>query len=347
MKPFGASPVRNLIGGLCFVLAVMAIAIVAYMALGWSFGDALYMTVITVYTVGFDEVHPIDTMALRAVTIGLVVLGCTGMIFLTGALIQFFAFAQFQTLLGHRRMQGSIDSLNGHAIVCGFGRIGAMLAKDLHQARTPFVVLERSQDRFDDARERGYLCIHADATDEQALTIAGVGRARVLATVLPDDAANVFITLSARSLNAGLTILARGEAPSTERKLMQAGANAVVLPAHIGAERMAELILFPRGGAGASLREMEIQLRRAGMVLEMAVAAAGSAFAGLTVGEIERAAGSAFAVVGIERPQVPGVLSPQVGTPIAAGDIVLVMGRDGMALALAGFAPSEPPARVG
>jgi voltage-gated potassium channel Kch len=339
MGSFGASPLRNLVGGLCFVLLVMAGAIAAYMANGWSFSDALYMAVITVYTVGYDEVRAVDTPALRAITIALVVLGCTGMIFLTGVLVQFFAFAQFQTLLGHRRMQGSIEALKGHTIICGFGRIGAMLAQELHGAGTDFVVLERGHEKFEEARDRGYLCIHADATDEHTLITAGVDRAATLATVLPDDAANVFITLSARSLNAEITILARGEAPSTERKLLQAGASAVVLPAHIGAERIAELILYPKGGTGggSALKAMETNLRRTGLAVELAVAAKGSRFAGRTVGEIEHAAGGAFLIVGIERPHAPGVQPPQVETRVDAGDGVLVMGRAGLAQALEGF----------
>jgi voltage-gated potassium channel Kch len=339
MRTFGASPVRNLVGGLCFVLVVMAAATAAYMATGWSFGDALYMTIITVYTVGYDEVRAIDTPVLRAITIGLVVLGCTGMIFMTGALVQFFAFAQFQTLLGHRRMQSTIDALTGHSIICGFGRLGSMLALELHRARSPFVVVERGQEKFEEAQGRGYLCIHADATEEQSLVLAGVERAATLATVLPDDAVNVFITLSARSLNSAITILARGEAPSTERKLLQAGASAVVLPAHIGAERIAELILYPRGldGHGSALRAMELQLRRTGLAVELAVAAQGSDYAGRTVGEIEHSAGGAFLIVGIERPHTPGVQPPQAASRIEAGDGVLVLGRAGLAQALEGF----------
>src|SRR5947209_3848102 len=128
-----ASPVRNLAGGMLFVLTVMALAIGAYVLAGWSFGDALYMTVLTVFTVGY-------------------------------------------------------------------GRIGNMLARELHAARAAFVIVERSESRDAEAHASGYLCLCADATEEEALLRAGISRARALATVLPDDAANVFITLSARNL---------------------------------------------------------------------------------------------------------------------------------------------------
>lgn len=345
MKALWNSPARNLVAGLIFVAAVSAVAVVGYVANGWSVADAVYMTVLTIYSVGYDEVRPVDTPALRAVTIALIVLGCTGMIFLTGALFQFFTFNQLQQVLGLRRMQNQIDALRDHTIVCGYGRIGAMLARDLHAGAAPFVVLERTAARFEEARDSGYCAMLADATEERALIAAGVERARIVATVLPDDAANVFITLSARSLNAGLIIYARGEATSTERKLKQAGANAVVLPAHIGAERMAELILYPAaassGRGNAPLRSIEPQLRRAGLGLELAVVEAGSDYAGMTVAEIQHAAAGAFLVVGVERPGAAGDIAAEDGTRVSAGDGVLVMGRMGLASALRGFAAGK------
>jgi voltage-gated potassium channel len=245
MKALLASPWRNLVFGALYMLVVMAISMACYVEQGWSLGDALYMVVLTIYTVGYGEVRPLDTPTLRAITIGQIVFGCTGMIFLTGALVQFFTLSQLQQLFGIKRMKSQIGELEGHVIICGFGRIGVMLAQELKVGRVPFVILERSSIRFEQARDLGHLTLQGDATDETSLQAAGIARARVLATVLPDDAANVFITLSARSLNPQMQIIARGEAPSTENKLIYAGANRVVLPTHIGAERIAEIILFP------------------------------------------------------------------------------------------------------
>jgi Trk K+ transport system NAD-binding subunit len=340
MNRFLTSPLRNLLGGVAFVLAVCGLAIAGYVHAGWSFGDALYMVVITVFTVGYDEVHAVDTPDLRAITMGLIVCGCTGMIFLTGALVQFITFTQFQQVFGLKRMKNQIDQLRDHVIICGFGRIGAMVARELTAGRTRFVVLERGETRFAEARERGYLCLQGDATEESVLHQAGVTRARVLATVLPDDAANVFITLSARSLNRSLLIIARGEAPSTESKLLQAGANEVVLPAHIGAERVAERILYP-GTSGLRepdrMRQMEQELRRLGLELEVVVVEAGSPFAGLTVEEIEARAERAFFVVAIERRGSPDAEKPTADTRLAPGDGVMVIGRSGRARVLGSF----------
>jgi voltage-gated potassium channel Kch len=335
------SPVRNMAGGVAYVLAVIAAAVAAYMACGWDFGDALYMVTITVFTVGYDEVRPINTPLLRGITVALIFFGCTGMIFLTGALVQFITYGQLQQVLGLKRMKSQIDRMTGHVIICGFGRIGVMLTRELRAGGAAFVVIERDEQRFAEARELGYRCVQGDATDEIALRHAGIERARLLATVLPNDAANVFITLSARSMNKDLTIIARGEAPSTETKLLQAGANEVVLPAHIGAERLAELILYPGTTQivrhSDRMRLMEQELHRLGLELEVVVAEAGSPFAGLTVREIEDRAEGAFLIVSVERQETHSAERAEAGTRINAGDGIMIIGRAGRAKILSAF----------
>ena len=337
----GISPsVRNLVGGVLFVLAVSALAVAGYVSQGWTFGDALYMAVLTVFTVGYGEVEPVSTPALRAITIGLMLFGCTGMIFLTGALVQFITFRGFQEVLGTRRMRAQIQKLENHVVICGFGRIGRMLARDLEAASTLFVVIESDPGRCAEVHAAGHLVVEEDATDESALTHAGVERARVLATVLPNDAANVFITLSARSLNRDLTIIARGEAPSTERKLLQAGADHVILPAHIGADRMAELILYPRTvqlvREPRRMREVEQELHRLGLELAVAVVEEGSPHHDHTVADVERATG--FLIVAVETPGSPEADRPDPNRRLQPGDGVTLLGRGGSTPLTSGFA---------
>jgi voltage-gated potassium channel len=334
------SPARNLIGGLIFIVIVALLATSAYMAMGWSFSDAIYMVVITIFTVGYEEVRPIDTPALRTLTLTLVVLGCTGIIYLTGALVQFFTLSQIQQALGIKRMNNEIDKLQGHVIVCGFGRIGNMLSRELKAGKAKFIVIERSEKRVAEARELGYLCIQGEATDEDLLKAAGIDRALILATVLPDDAANVFITLSARSLNKTMRIIARGELPTTEGKLLHAGANQVVLPAHIGAERIAELILFESSSnliRGTQLKGLEHELHGLGLELEVVAAAEKSVFTGLTIEEIEERAHGAFLIVALNRRDGSTVTRPQAKTRVHAGDGVVVLGRSGRVSALDAF----------
>ena len=325
-----ASPIRNLIAGLIFVTAVMVASTFAYMAQGWSFGDAAYMVVLTVYTVGYDEVRPIDTETLRGITIFLIVTGCTGMIFLTGTLIQLITVSQFQAFFGTRRMQKDIDQLKGHVIICGYGRIGQSLAIDLKSGGQDFVVLDRGESRLASAKAQGYLTLQGDATDEDVLQQAGILRARALTTVLPDDAANVFITLSARSLNKNLTIIARGEIPATERKLIQAGADRVVLPAHIGAERIAELLLFKAMAHlrdSAKMEKITAELKRLGLDLEIVSAAVGSPAAGATISEVERLAGGSFMVVAIEHADGSTIFQPPMNVVLVPGEGIAVVGR--------------------
>jgi len=340
------SPFRNLIVGLIYMAVVMAAATAAYVAAGWSLADAVYMVVLTVYTVGYDEVHAIDTPTLRAITIALIILGCTGMIFLTGVLVQLITFNQLQQFFGQRRMQNQIDRLNQHVIVCGYGRIGLMLARELKAGQAQFVILERRDTLLEEARDNGYLCVHGDATDEAALIAAGVQRARCLASVLPDDAANVFITLSARSLNRDLVIISRGEVPSTESKLLQAGADRVILPTHIGAERIAELIMYPEAArvlhGGGLPEEFERSLRQLGLEVEVVPAAPGSRCIGQTIEAVEQAAAGAFLIVGLDRGADKGLSRPAGDVVVQAGDGVVVMGRPGRARTIASlFDPAQ------
>ncbi|HEY0270286.1 MAG TPA: potassium channel family protein [Sphingomonas sp.] len=324
------SPIRNLVSILGFVGLVVAAATAAYMAAGWSFTDASYMVLLTIYTVGYGEVHPIDTPYLHAVTVSLMVLGCTGMILLTSALVQLFTILQLRQLLGPNRMQARIEKLDGHVIVCGYGRIGVMLARDLAAAGMPLVVVERNAARLAEAEAEGHLCLAGDATEEHALILAGITRARTLATVLPDDAANVFITLSARSLNPGVEIIARGEAPTTESKLRHAGADHVVLPTHIGAERIARMVLFPQSDGLRGDERFDRagrQLGEIGLRLERVTVAERSTLGGQTVAEAERLGKGSFFIVQLERAGSL-IARPATDDRIEAGDQALIVARN-------------------
>jgi trk system potassium uptake protein TrkA/voltage-gated potassium channel len=346
-----ASPRRLLVSTLLFVAIVFLVAVGAYVQAGWPLGDAAYMVTLTIFSVGYGEVHAIDTPYLRVVTIGTMILGCTGMIVLTGALVQMFAAIQLRRLLGLDRMQSLIERLNGHVVICGFGRIGVQLAKELHGANTPFVVLERDGGKIAEAQALSYLCHRGDATEESALRIVRIDRARILATVLPDDAANVFITLSARNLNPALEIIARGEAPTTESKLLHAGADKVVLPTHIGAERIAEMILYPGTAsfvAGSTeMGEMKRGLHEFGLELEIVAIADKGAMVGHTVGEAEARGRGAFFVVQIDRASGKSIMHPDEDVRIETGDQILLVVRGSRVSAGAIFSTPARPQRTG
>ena len=349
------SPLQNLTRALAFVCIVFVLATAGFVAAGWSLGDAAYMVTLTIFSVGFGEVNPINTPWLRALAMATIVLGCTGMIVLTGALIQVFTQHQLRSILGMDRMQTQIERLSGHVIICGFGRIGQQLARELANANASYLIVDRSHEKIAEVEAAGHLALCADATDEAGLKAAGITRARVLATVLPDDATNVFITLSARNLNPQLEIIARGEKPSTEGKLIHAGADKVVLPIHIGAERIAEMILYPSTASYLSeslaMRELKRGLHDFGLEVEAVVVPADSALAGETVGEAERRGGAAFFVVQIDRPggQSGGqcFVHPGSNERIVAGDTLILVLRGNKVSAGAIFAAPKQPMRVG
>lgn len=230
-------------------------------------------------------------------------------------------------------MQTQINKMSNHVIICGYGRIGQMLAGELQAGGADFVIVETNETRVAQATARGYAAWHGDATDEDVLEAVGVQRARALATVVPHDAANVFITLSARNLNKTLEIVARGEAPSTKSKLLQAGANSVVEPTHIGAERIAQLILFPRitmfTDGSERMRALATGLRTMGLELEVMAVAPDSPLAGATIDKIEHEAIGSLFVIAVDRKDGETLTRPDPSTRIEAGDGVVIITRSG------------------
>jgi voltage-gated potassium channel len=194
------------------------------------------------------------------------------------------------------------------------------------------VIRDRDEVKLAEASERGHLTWPGDATDEAVLEIVGVHRARALACVVPNDAVNVFITLSARNLNRDIEIIARGEAASTKSKLLRAGASAVVEPTHIGAERIAQLILFPKTAKltdTGSMHALTAGLHGLGLELEVMAAAPDGPMAGETIEAVERATGGTMFVVALNRKHGETLRRPDPSTTIEPGDGVVVITRAG------------------
>jgi voltage-gated potassium channel Kch len=310
----------------------MTVFAFGYRLAGWSWFDSVYMVFITSFSVGFGEVIPVTDPWLRVWTMGLIVLGCSGIIFITGALVQLLTEAQILQALGGKRMEKEIAKLKNHTIVCGFGRIGRMIASQLEAGGIPFVIVDQDQDRISEAREAGWLALPGEATDEDILHAAGIARARVLATVLPNDAANVFITLSARNIAPGIQIIARGEVPTTEKKLLQAGADRVVLPAHIGADRIAHLILHPNarellGGKTKAKIDFENHLTELGLDMEEIQISAQSPWANQTLADVQKETTGQFLAIAIRRQAGGTELRPDPKNVLLPGDALVVLRR--------------------
>ncbi|MES1022908.1 potassium channel protein [Gloeocapsa sp. BRSZ] len=327
------SSFRTLILGAIAFVSTIIIAVMGYVLAGWSLLDAVYMSAITIFGVGYGEVRPITSPALRVFTILVIVAGYTSVVFIVGGIVQMVTEGEINKALHSRRREREMDKLQQHVIICGFGRIGEILARRLVRVKQPFIVIDSSSDRITKAEAKGYFVKQGNAADETVLHAVGIQRAKALATVLPDDAINVFITLTARELNPNLQIIARGELPSTEKKLRLAGADQVVLPAAIGAERMAHMITHPaamdfleqddgRNTLNELLAEIDVQ------VDELTIPA-DSPLANQTVSDIEIRGKGAFIVVALRKTDGTMIIHPKHEMLLQAGDTVIVMGHRG------------------
>lgn len=211
---------------------------------GWSRFDALYMTVITLGTVGFGETHPLSH-AGRWFTIVLILGGAFTMAAAITSVIRALISGDVQRLLGRQRMERTLAHLEGHVIVCGYGRMGKLVCEEFTQARQPFVIVDRNSDALRGFESKVGIALAGDGTTDEVLKRAQIDRARALVTVLPHDADNLFITMSARLLSEKIFIVARAEDPTSDAKLERAGANRVVSPYHLGGGRVAQAVLRP------------------------------------------------------------------------------------------------------
>jgi voltage-gated potassium channel len=232
------------IGALMFLSVIIAGA-TAYCVEGWKFSDAIYMVIITVFSVGYEEVEPVSTATLRVITMLIIVAGDASKVYFVGSLVRFITEGEIGRAMEEHRKSRDIESITGHAIICGYGRIGQTLGRQLEAQKFPFLIVDNNADRVALAHTHGFQALVGDAGEEATLSEAHIERAVVLATVLPNDMVNVFITLTARNMREDLRIIARAEDPATEKKLKQAGANEIILPAFVGGMQIANSITHP------------------------------------------------------------------------------------------------------
>ena len=237
----------SLLSPLLVILGISLVGITGYMTIEhYNFIDALYMTVISITTAGYTEVRPLSPTG-RLFTVFLLISSFTTFAYALAIITQYIASGELTNYLKQRKMANQIDTLTNHVILCGLGRNGHEAALTLRQHKIPFIVIDQNEDRIriHETKYEPLFYVIGNATEDETLLKAGIRRARALLTALPTDADNVFIVLSARSLNDKLTIISRASHYSSYNKLRKAGANNVVMPDKIGGAHMASIVSRP------------------------------------------------------------------------------------------------------
>ncbi|WP_036479034.1 TrkA family potassium uptake protein [Myxosarcina sp. GI1] len=321
---------RIWIGAIFFAITLI-VAIFGYISFGWAAIDSVYMVVITIFGVGYGEVEPLETSGEKIFTMAVILAGTSSAVYTVGGFLQMVTEGEIHRALDEHRRSRGIDRLQNHAIICGFGRMGQILAQQLQQARQEFVIIELNSERVALAEQMGYLTQTGNAADENILQSVGIEKAKMLATVLPDDAVNVFITLTARGLNPQLMILARGELPTTEKKLKLAGADRVVLPAIIGGMRMANLMTRPAVTNYLEHRDerdyLDELLGQIDIKIDELAVAQNSYLVGKTIERLEVRGKGAFIIIALRRHDGTVIKNPDRHLVLEAEDRVIVMGH--------------------
>jgi len=285
--------------------------------------DAFYMTIITISTVGYTEVHPLSH-AGKIFNSFLIFFGVTIMLLAVGGMTQVIIELELNQYFGKRRTKKMIDKLHDHYIVCGFGRVGRGAATELLRAGVPFLVVDKNEDRVEWAIKEGMLAAFADATDDSTLQDAGVLRAKGLIATLQSDADNLFVILSAKALKPSLLVSARINSEQTERKMRLAGADYVFAPYDMTGYRMAQVMLKPH-----VFQFIDFTTKNMGLDvgIEQVRVRNGSKFASKTLEQMQLRRELGVIVLAIRKADGSMQFNPPAEASIGVGDFLIVMGE--------------------
>jgi voltage-gated potassium channel len=315
---------KILVGGF-ILLIILVFGSTGYMFIeGTNLTDAIFMTVISITTVGFKEVVPLS-QAGKIFTIFLIFGGVGFFLYVVSLITEAMIEGGLHTFLRRRRMEKQLDFLKDHYIVCGFGRIGKVISKILHESNKDFVIIENNPDEIDAIKDLGYPVLEGDSTNDDILNQAHVIDAKALIAVTSSDADNVYIILSARGLKSDIFILARSSGKKgAETKLLRAGANKVFSPYEIGARRMAQSLVRPTVIDFIDLTVHEGEL---GLRLEELQVSDSATFANKTLMDSGIRSEHDLIVVAIKRQKGEMLFNPSHKTEILPGDILVVLGE--------------------
>ena len=292
---------------------------------GWNLLDALYMTVETLTTVGYNEVHDMTRMG-RIFTILLICIGVAFFLYVAGAVVQFMVEGRIRTILGRRRLDKKIDRLKNHHIICGYGRIGRILCNMLTRKPIDLVVIEKDEELIPIMDKDKVLYLSGDATDEVDLLKAGIQRAKGLIAVLATDTANVFLVLTARQLNPDLFIIARASQKESKSKLKAAGANRVESPYDMGAASMAQRIIRP---TVTNFLDLAFAHKRKDIQMEEIPVNSSSNLVNVMLKDSGIRQQFNLIIIAIKKLDGNMLFNPSFEAVIEAGDTVIAVGQEG------------------
>lgn len=313
---------RRLILSAVLIVFIISFGASGYMVIeGWSFLDSIYMTVITLTTVGYKEIKDLSSTG-RLFTIILIISGVGTMLYVLRTGAQFILEGELQAAFGRRRLEKKISELKDHYIICGYGRMGKIISGELKKENLSFVVIEKKPDIFEEKED--VIFLKGDATKDEILKEAGIGRAKCLISVLPTDAENLFVVLSARGLNPNIFIVARAGEEGSEKKLFRAGADRVVSPYYIGGLRIAHTVLKP---AVVDFIELATTSGNIDLQIEEIPIQGSSRLAGLTLDECGIGRDLGVIIVAIKQPSGEMKFNPTFSSTINTGDTLIAVGE--------------------
>lgn len=323
MDELGEIKARLVKVGLAFTAALAAGTFGYHLIEGWGLFDSLYMTVITLGTVGYGETHPLSQSG-RIFTIFLILFGISSLTYALSTLTAFIVEGELRDVLRRKRMESKIAQLSGHYILCGAGHSGQSIITELSKTQRPFVVVEKNAERVGHLRDRGILALQGDATDDETLLKAGIARAKGLFGALPTDRDNVFVAIGAKGLNPQLRVVCKQEEYGSSEKLKRGGADVVVDPGLIGGLRMASEMIRP-----AAVGFLDSMIRAEGKVFRIEEVQVGerSPMTGQPLGAVKGSDGGAALVLAVKHPEERTYeINPDPKRKIEAGEILVAMG---------------------
>lgn len=313
----------RMVAGAALAALVVGGGTLGYMLIeGWDFHDALFMTVTTVTTVGYGEVHPLSREG-RTFSMALILGGVGVVLYILSMLTQVVVEGKLREVMGRRSLERKIRSLKGHYIICGYGRIGALVADMLREQSVEMVIIESDEQVTRRLGQEGIHYVLGSATEDESLLAAGIERAKGLVATVNSDADNVYIVLTAKGIRPDLLVIARATEPGSERKLKRAGADKVVSPYFIGARRIAQTVLRP---SVADFVDLTFHSTDVALLMEEVQVDAGSDLVGVSLKDSGIRQKLDLIVLAVKKPNDHMIFNPPAGTIIEQDDTLIALG---------------------